>query len=154
MSQPWAPPPDPWSPASQAQSTHIAQIDAGPQHSHNGNAPNAPTPDTRGVVPLLLSTGAAMLAIAPFSLFASAFGGWFMAWVGTTMDCLNGGGAWSCVTTEATWTQALYPLISTVVAFGAARAAWIESRQGRALGFFYLAIGCGALVAAWTLGAP
>ncbi|MFV0426085.1 MAG: hypothetical protein ACK5KU_03495 [Beutenbergiaceae bacterium] len=153
MSQPWAPPPDPHAPESQAQSTHIAQVGATQQHSHNGNSSAVPAPKPRGGVPPLLTVGAVILVIAPFFMFSNVFGGWFMTWFVATSTCFEGGGAWSCLNTEATWMQALYPVISAVVALSMARAAWIEGRQGRAIGFVYLIVGLGALLTAWSLGA-
>jgi hypothetical protein len=110
-----------------------------------GGPPPRPTVPGLGFVNVLLVL--ATLAFAGFFLLP-----WVVDWAGGVEPCLDGGGAWGCVINDASREQVLLPLVAIFAAFCLARGAGIERMQGRAIGWVYVLLGFGALLAAWAVG--
>lgn len=152
--------PNPWMPPPTTQSP-TAAIPAGQPtavvNTMGGGAPGGPT--TPGGQPQPQRTVAGLgfvtflLVVGAIAFAAFIARDWVIDWGTSVAACMDGGGAWECVSNRAGRTQVLLPLIAVLAAFSLARGAGVERRQGRGIGYLYALLGFGALALAWSMGA-
>lgn len=120
------------------------------QQGH-GEVPAKGAPAPRPTVPGLGFVNV-LLVLATLAFAVVILVPWVLDWAGGVDPCLDAGGAWGCVVNDASREQVLLPLVAILAAFCLARGAGVERMQGRAIGWLYVLLGFGALVAAWAVG--
>lgn len=148
---PWAPPPTP--PTAQAQQGQpITVVNTMSATSGGVTAPGAPQPQQQRAVPGL-GFATFLLVVGTIAFAALVAREWVVDWGTSVATCIDGGGAWECLSNEAGRIQVLLPIVAVLGAFSLARGAGIERQQGRGIGWLYALLGFGLVGLAWAMGA-
>lgn len=93
------------------------------------------------------------LVVGAIAFIAFVASGWIGQWGLASDECVRGGGAWECLVNPGLRTQVLLPVVAMFAAFALARAAGVERKQRRGIGYLYALLGYAVLGLAWVVGA-
>jgi hypothetical protein len=146
---PWAPPP----------TTPATAVPAG---QPTGSGPTVSTvdaadPTTAGGVPGQRSNvpglgfATFLLVVGTLAFAAFVARDWVVDWGMSVTACVDGGGAWECVSNHAGRTRVLAPILAALASLSLARGAGVERQQGRGIGWLYVLLGLGVVGLSWAV---
>ena len=144
---PWAPPPTQQLPQDQP----ITVVNTMEDAAGGATVPGGRPPQQRTVPGLGFVTFLLVVGTIAFAAFVARE--WVVDWGTSVATCLDGGGAWECVSNNAGRTQVLLPVVAVLGSFSLARGAGVERQQGRGIGWLYALLGFGLVGFAWSMGA-